>query len=111
MSTIVTWFKCVDNYEDCVLDCYYMLSRVVENGLVLQDKGGRETRPLLFSEIVEHFDIGRVNTVELILRSVMYDERNIEIIGEVLSNHLPPAVRSKEDWDTVTANLGTLFNL
>lgn len=108
---MVTWFRCVNNYKDCAVGCDYMLSRVVENGLVLHDKDGKETRPFLFSEIVEHFDIGRVNTVELILSSIMYDERNIEIIGEALSNYLPPAVRDKEDWDTVTANLGTLFNL
>ena len=108
---MVTWFKCIENYRNCVEGCDYMLSRVTQDGLVLRTKSDEEMGPFLFSEIVGHFDIGRVNTVELILRNIMYDERNIEIIGEALSSYLPPAVRSAEDWDTVTANLGTLFNL
>lgn len=47
--------------------------------------------------------------MEIILNLVMHSEVNVEIIGDALGNYLPPALRAKEPWDTVTQNFGVLF--
>lgn len=77
--------------------------------LPTQDDCGTEYPPAIFTEIVEHFDISRVNLVEIILSLVMYSDVNVEVIGSALHNWLPPALRAKEPWDTVTQNFGVLF--
>lgn len=43
------------------------------------------------------------------LSLVMYSDVNVEVIGSALHNWLPPALRAKEPWDTVTQNFGVLF--
>lgn len=106
---MVDSFKCFDDFKGFVAGEEYFVAPATDTGVVLRDAGGTEYPPLIFTEIVEHFDIGRVNLVEIILNLVMHSEVNIEIIGDALDNYLPPAVRAKEPWDTVTQNFGVLF--
>lgn len=106
---MVDSFKCLDSFKGFNAGREYKVVGATDTGIVLQDDCGTEYPPEIFTEIVEHFDISRVNLVEIILSLVMYSDVNVKVIGSALHNWLPPALRAKEPWDTVTQNFGVLF--